>query len=102
MNARDERGNTFLALAVYLANRDNDYERVKLLLEKFANPNIGDLENYSPLLYVASIDNVELLSLLIEYKAKVRSQDNISRMALDYTKGNMHSVITQLINTELT
>lgn len=97
INARDERGNTALALATYFANRDNNLERVQLLLEKNANPNIGDNENYTPMMYIASVGNRELTSLFLRYNVKVNLKDNSGKSAFDYAKKNIKTMLLPLL-----
>lgn len=92
INLKDNRGNTALALAVYLGHRDNSCTRVKLLLKGGANPNIADINDYSPLMYIASVSNEELLSLLILHGANVKTKDNTGKTALDYAKNNQHII----------
>lgn len=101
INARDERGNTALALAVYLANRDNNNERVNLLLKNGSTPNIGDLENFTPMMYIADVGNIELAALLLKNGVKLDSKDNKGKTALDFAKKHQHTDLIQLINTKL-
>ena len=97
INARDERGNTALALATYLTNRDNNLQRVQLLLEKNADPNIGDLENYTPLMYIASVGNRELAALFLKYGAKIDLKDSTGKSALDHLREHNRKVLTPLL-----
>ena len=101
INSKDDRGNTALALAVYLGHRDKNYTRVKLLLRNGANPNITNLENYSPLMYVASVGNEVLMSMLVKHGANVKTKDNTGKTALDYAIYNQHIIISQLLKTIL-
>lgn len=99
IDSRDERGNTALALAVYLANRDKNYARVKLLLKNGANPDIGDFESYTPLMYIASVGNEKLMSLFIKHGVNLNIQDNTGKTALDYAASKDNQAITQLIKS---
>ncbi|GAA5140580.1 ankyrin repeat domain-containing protein [Thalassotalea piscium] len=99
INARDERGNTALALATYLANRDNNLERVLLLLEKNANPNIGDLENYTPLMYIASAGNTALAALFLKHGAKIDLKDSTGKNALNYVREHNRKVLIPLLSS---
>lgn len=100
INARDERGNTALALATYLANRDNNLERVQLLLEKNANPNISDVNNYTPMMYIASVGNTELAALFLKYGAKVDLKDSSGKSALDHVKKHNRAIFIPLLSSQ--
>jgi ankyrin repeat protein len=84
INAQDDRGNTALAFAVYLANRDKAYKKVSLLLASGANPNIAAYDGYTPLMDMARAGNKSLVLMLLEYGAKTELQDNRGQTALDY------------------
>jgi len=100
INSRDDRGNTALALATYLANRDNNLERVKLLLEKGANANLGDASNFTPLMYTATAANKKLATLLIKYGAKLDTQDSSGKTALDYAMKHDQNSLIHLLKTD--
>lgn len=98
INARDERGNTALALATYLANRDNNLQHVQLLLANKADPNLGDFANFTPLMYIASVGNVELAALFLTHGADISLRDSEGKTALEYVQKHNQEEMLRLLD----
>ncbi len=98
INSRDDRGNTALALAVYLAHRDTNYESLQLLLDKGADLNIPANDGYTPLMYVAELGDEPLSQLLIKYGANIHLKDNAGKTALDYANDKNHMALTPILS----
>jgi ankyrin repeat protein len=80
----DELLETFSAHSLLqLAVKNNNTKFVKLYLESGANPEFPDLQGYTPIFYVKSIEAAELL---IKYGANVNAQAGLKgKTALDDT-----------------
>ena len=52
-------------------------------------------------MYVASVGNEVLMSMLVKHGANVKTKDNTGKTALDYAIYNQHIIISQLLKTIL-
>lgn len=76
INAQSDDGWSALLEAVV-----NDISLVEFLLEKGADPNIASELGYTPLMRAAGIGNIDVVKLLIKYKADLTKVDNYGQTA---------------------
>ena len=73
---------------------------VKLLLEKYADPNItDDEEHFTALMYAASEGQLEVVKLLLSNKANPSLKDVDGDDALTFAKNNGHAEIALLLQS---
>ncbi|MBR5161560.1 MAG: ankyrin repeat domain-containing protein [Thermoguttaceae bacterium] len=84
------RGVTVLRYVVFM----NDFERVKLLIEKGADVNARDNRDITPLMAAADNNNLEIVKYLVENGADVNAQDDVEDVALFFAaqNGNLEMV----------
>lgn len=82
INIKDQNGDTLIMLAV----KNNNYELVKLLLDKEADPCIPTAQGLTTLMHAARHNNVEIIKLLLKAGVSIDAQDNEGNTAL------MHAV----------
>ncbi|WP_162427116.1 ankyrin repeat domain-containing protein [Pontibacter pudoricolor] len=98
---------SFTALAqgkdeqLYIAVQKNDKAKVEALLQKKADPNYvkqaGSWMRVSPLITAVNNNNVAIVKLLIEYKAKVDWKDGFNTTALIYAASKGNKEIVELL-----
>jgi ankyrin repeat protein len=82
-----------------LGNRTDLFEAVaydkiritKKLLNMGADPNIPDINGTTPLMNAASVNNKEMVDLLLSYNAKPHVKDNFGDDAASYARKQGHA-----------
>ena len=80
VNMKDEFGNTLCMRAVY----SNNYELVKFLLDKGADPCIPNSNGVTTLMIAAQHNNTAIMKLLIDYGVPIDAQNSLGATALMY------------------
>lgn len=66
---------SFMGPPLHFALGDNDFELVKLLLDNGADPDLKDSDGYTTLDQAVEFKNKKMVSLLLEYGAKLSIMD---------------------------
>lgn len=66
-----------------------DYQLVKLLLEYGADANKMDEDDHTPVKCAAEAGNLEIFTLLMEYKANIYSKDAYGNLDISNTTGEL-------------
>lgn len=70
----------------------------KLLLNKGINPDITDKEyGYTALNYAVTLNNLQLVKLIIEHKANINLQDNLGNTVLHHSIKDHHYLLVDLL-----
>ena len=95
VNDRHKKGTT----ALYLASDNCHTEVVRILLENVADPNLTELvsKKWSPLMVACEKGNIELVLLLLQYKAKINLQAVDGSTALHIATRKGHKEIVKAL-----
>ncbi len=76
----------------------NNYDSVKILIEKGADVNAKDNKGLTPLMYAAEYDTKgTIINLLLENGADFNAKDNDGKTALEYASNNPNHDIKKLL-----
>lgn len=99
IDARDKNNQTPLLLAAYRNEDDSHFHTIKTLLENGANVNAQDDTGYTSTHYLAIESSVEMLRLLMSYKADLSLKNNQGEIPLfDAARGGNFEVMRLLLD----
>jgi ankyrin repeat protein len=95
-NVKDLNYNSDMGTAMMAATYKNQFELVKLLLDKKANPNAADANGTTALSLAVQFKNSALVKLLLEYKADKTIKDSKGKTAFEYAVFSQNEQIINL------
>lgn len=99
-HVRDINYTSPMGTALMSATVKKNIELVKLLLEKKANPNIGDANGSTALIYASIFKQYDIAALLIKYKSDDTHKDNRGNSAIDYAILANDDKLIQILKTK--